>query len=227
VRSHAVLIENIRSWRARFHRANYNLKDYFSQMTGRLRRLNYGGIKLCIGSVFSNGSCFIYKLDLANVSHLDRLEDSFPIQRISGVEAIKFTSEFHHCNSPTIWGNLLKREIEGTECYGTFYDNKLIHTSWVTDKNAIFIDEIGESLLLGEGGCCVFDCNTLSQYRGRAAYPRTLMHIARVKKASGYNSLYIYTPSYNAASIRGIEKAGFELSEVRELKSESLAFRRQ
>jgi hypothetical protein len=129
------------------------------------------------------------------------------------MEAIEFSSQFHQRDSPSVWANLFKREMEGIECYGAFLDGHLIHTSWFTDKESLFISEIGESLELKEGEGCAFDCNTLPQYRGRRAYPVTLLHIARVKKEAGHQSLYIYTFSSNRSSTRGIEATGFRLVE--------------
>lgn len=227
VRNSESLIEYIRSWRIKYNQTNYDLKDYFSRRAGQLRSVNYEATKVRVRSIFSNGVCLIYRLNLADCREPIARKTGFRFQQISAIEAIKFICQFHHSNSPAIWGDLLKREVEGAACYGAFIDDRLAHTSWVTDRDSISIDEIGESLELEDGECCVFDCNTLPQYRGRGAYPRTLMHIAKIKQVSGYRSMYVYTLSYNASSIRGIEKAGFKLGEIRQPTNEGRMFWRQ
>lgn len=224
VRSNKALLEHTRYWRTKSNHANYSVKDNFSRWLARLRRLDYEAVQLHMKSIISNSRCHIYQLDIANDCHFEGAGNNLRIQRISINEAIKFVSSLHQCDSPGIWGELLKRDMEGAECYGAFIDNQLIHTSWVTDDDSISIEEIGDSLDLEVGECCVFDCNTLAEYRGCGAYPETLRHIAHCKKASGYNSLYIYTLSSNASSIRGIEKAGFQLVDIREAKARRRRF---
>jgi CelD/BcsL family acetyltransferase involved in cellulose biosynthesis len=215
VRSSERLIEHIRRWRTKSHQVRYSLKDYLSRRISQLGRLNYELIKLHVRSLLSDRSCLIYRLNLADVYDPGRVERNSHIQKVSAIEAIKFICQFHHSNAPALWRDLLKREIEGAECYGLFVDNKLVHTSWVTEQQAVMISEIGDSLSLKDGEGCIFDCNTLREYRGQGAYPKTLMHIARLKKESGCKCLFVYSLPSNISSIRGIEKAGFELVEIR------------
>jgi CelD/BcsL family acetyltransferase involved in cellulose biosynthesis len=218
MRSNDLLMENVRAWRTRSGRVNYNLSDYLSRGLAGLKRLDYNGLRphLQRRQVFPKGSCLIYRLRLADVTDSSGRQNQFQIQKIPVTQAIQFICEFHRCDSPAIWGDLLRREIEGCECYGTFIDNQLIHTSWVTDQKSVLVTEIGQSLKLEDGECCVFDCNTLAEFRGREAYSQTLRYISRIKKRSGYKSAYIYTLSSNVSSIKGIENAGFEMAEIRQ-----------
>lgn len=219
VRSSETLIEHIRCWRKKSHQVRYSLKNYLSRRISQLGRLDYELIKLHIKALLSDRSCLIFRLNLADVYDSSGVKRNSHIQKVSAIEAIKFICQFHRSNAPTLWGDLLKREIEGAECYGHFIDKKLVHTSWVTEQQAVMISEIGDSLSLKDGEGCIFDCNTLREYRGRGAYPETLMHIARLKKASGCKCLFIYSLPSNISSIRGIEKAGFELVEIRRTRA--------
>jgi CelD/BcsL family acetyltransferase involved in cellulose biosynthesis/GNAT superfamily N-acetyltransferase len=218
VRTNEILIRHIRAWREKSHQINYTVRDYFSRRLAQLKRLDYNRMRLSLHEkqIFGKESCLIYRLPLDGVSCHNTPEYGLRIQKVSVPEAIKFVCRLHQCDSPAIWGDLLRRELQGAECYGGFIDGELIHTSWVGNQQNFLISEIGETLDLKEGECCIFDCNTLPEYRGRGVYPQTLMYIAQRKKISGFNFLYIYTFSSNLSSIRGIEKTGFELSEVRQ-----------
>jgi len=217
VRSNTTLMGYVRTVRRKWGQTNYNVSDYSSRGLAKLRRLDYNSTKPHPRKkrAFPKGSCLIYKLNLANLGQDSGLQNHFRIQEISVIQAIKFIIEFHQCNSPTVWGSLFKREMEKAECFGTFLDNQLIHSSWVTDQKRVLITEIGELLKLEDGACCIFDCNTLEDFRGQGAYTQTLRHIAQAKQNSGYEWAYIYTLSSNPASIKGIERAGFELAEIR------------
>jgi hypothetical protein len=223
VRGNNLVMDNVRSLRTKSGQVNYNLSDYLSRGLARLKRLDYNGIRPHPqrGLLFPKGSCLIYKAHLAYVNDSSRRQNPFQIQKIPVTQAIEFICEFHQCDSPAIWGDLLRREIEGSECYGTFIDNQLIHTSWVTHQKSVLITEIGEFLKLEDGEGCIFDCNTLQGFRGRGAYSETLSHISEVKKKAGYESLYIYTLASNVSSIKGIENAGFELAEIRQRGAKS------
>lgn len=216
MRNSESLIEHIRSWRTKSDQVNYALRDGFSLRLAQLKRLFYSGtmFNLLRKLMFSKRQCLIYKLNIGDVGHSKGIENNFRTKKISVIKAIEFICQLHRCNSPAIWGDLLRRELQGAECYGAFIDGRLIHTSWVTDQKNVIISEIGESLELEDGECCIFDCNTLAEYRGREAYTQTLMYITHVKTTSGYSSIYIYSLSSNISSIRGIEKAGFDLTEI-------------
>ncbi|MDY6987497.1 MAG: GNAT family N-acetyltransferase [Thermodesulfobacteriota bacterium] len=215
VRKRKRFVENIRSLRERTHQANHRLRKCLVQRAAQLKSLDRTAIRRRIKSTTSGESCYIYKLDVDDVVQPERLEINLRVEEISAVEAIKFICLLHHCDSPAIWGGLLKRELEGAECYGTYVDDNLAHTSWVTDEKSILISEIGGSLELEEGACCIFDCNTLPEYRGRGAYPQALVSIAQQRKTAGYKALYIYALSSNVSSTKGIEKVGFKIAEVR------------
>jgi len=60
-----------------------------------------------------------------------------------------------------------------------------------------------------DGALLIGPCFTDPEYRGRGIYPHVLRHIASVLGARGYGPFYVHTSPDNAASIRGVEKAGF------------------
>lgn len=53
-------------------------------------------------------------------------------------------------------------------------------------------------------------CLTEEPFRGRAIYPRMLAHMVNTLHEQGHGPFYVYTNCGNTASIRGMEKAGFE-----------------
>ncbi len=63
---------------------------------------------------------------------------------------------------------------------------------------------------LANGGVALGPFWTNPELRGRGIYGRLLARAAREAQQRGWHPLFIWAESSNAASIRGIEKAGFE-----------------
>lgn len=89
---------------------------------------------------------------------------------------------------------------------------KVIHTSFIQFKSRYknLIQELNETPLIG-------NCWTDNQYRGNGLYPKTIYLAAESLFESGYERVLISCATDNIASIKGIEKANFDL--VQELKS--------
>ncbi|HET6429693.1 MAG TPA: GNAT family N-acetyltransferase [Phycisphaerae bacterium] len=83
---------------------------------------------------------------------------------------------------------------------------EVCHSAFVTPARRyrrIFpVIEGDQALLIGP-------CFTDPDYRGRGIYPRILRHIVTELGGRGYGPFYVHTSPANAASLRGIEKAGF------------------
>jgi hypothetical protein len=64
--------------------------------------------------------------------------------------------------------------------------------------------------LLNKKGPVIGDCFTNTNYRGLSLYPKMIHYIAKINLfEKNLNELFIIVDTTNAASIRGIEKAGF------------------
>jgi RimJ/RimL family protein N-acetyltransferase len=79
------------------------------------------------------------------------------------------------------------------------------HISWVYYRN-----DPNRILSLGDREAEIKYCLTLPHYRGRGLYPRALIMIARFLASRGFSRVFVCVHQDNSASIRGIEKAGFE-----------------
>ena len=64
---------------------------------------------------------------------------------------------------------------------------------------------------LGPGDALISDCQVDACYRGRGIYPFMIQALSRQLQTAGANHVLIDTARTNVASIRGIEKAGFDL----------------
>lgn len=66
--------------------------------------------------------------------------------------------------------------------------------------------------LIGKKGPAVGDCVTIPEYKGRSIYPFVINYIAHeLLEKQKLSEVFIIVNPDNAASIRGIEKAGFQL----------------
>lgn len=86
---------------------------------------------------------------------------------------------------------------------------RTVHSIWVA-RNKLAVDEIQRSLALKETSCCMYNAETMSEFRGRGIYPAVLSRISHWWREQGGDRLYIYTEPGNTTSARGIEKAGME-----------------
>ena len=91
-------------------------------------------------------------------------------------------------------------------CYRAILGTETVHESWVF-RDAILPSRFGYDPLAPLIGNCV----TRPEYRGRRIYERVLMFIVNDLLAEGGDGqvLILVSPE-NVASIRGIERAGFD-----------------
>lgn len=79
-------------------------------------------------------------------------------------------------------------------------DNKVVHTSRVIGKCVKFP-------FLSRTSAEIGPCATNKEFRGQGIYPNVLKHIL---SNGGWDDYYMLVHNSNTASIRGIEKAGFQ-----------------
>ena len=89
-------------------------------------------------------------------------------------------------------------------CYSITDNGKFVHRSFLYDK-------VNLLKLLGKRGPAIGNCVTDNAYRGQSIYPKMIYRIATEQLKNGKNEVFIIVNADNTASIRGIEKAGFEM----------------
>lgn len=84
-------------------------------------------------------------------------------------------------------------------------DNKVIHESFTYRK--LFIQK-----LIRTKGPTIGDCRTIDSYRGKSIYPYVINYIANQELEKGAEEVFINVSPSNISSIKGIEKAGFNIA---------------
>jgi CelD/BcsL family acetyltransferase involved in cellulose biosynthesis len=93
-----------------------------------------------------------------------------------------------------------------------------LHFAWVTAFDRFFLAELNAEVDGPSRGCAmIFDCWTPVSARGHGYYGQTVSRIARRVRDKG-ECPWIFSVAGNVASIRGLEKAGFQkrYSQVRQ-----------
>ena len=106
--------------------------------------------------------------------------------------------------------NFLKRGVTG---YYAYKDGVCVHRSWVFEEKMQIHSLVTELLL--ENQIYIAWCETAGFARGLGIYPQVL---GRIVQDYSDKQIFIAVNKNNAASIRGIEKAGFELYRVYRIK---------
>lgn len=83
--------------------------------------------------------------------------------------------------------------------------NKVVHESFLFEK--LFILR-----LIGKTGPTIGDCRTVEAFKGKSIYPFVINYIAREEILKNHRKeVFIIVHPNNLSSIKGIEKAGFQL----------------
>jgi CelD/BcsL family acetyltransferase involved in cellulose biosynthesis len=86
----------------------------------------------------------------------------------------------------------------------------VLHFAWATAFDKFFLSELNATVDGPSAGCVmIFDCWTPVSARGHGYYGQTVGLIAKQMRDRG-NSPWIFSAAGNLASIRGLEKAGFQ-----------------
>ena len=103
-----------------------------------------------------------------------------------------------------------------TRTNGKNFTRFALHDSAAFVHASHLFDSLRILRLIGAKGPAIGDCVTAEAYRGQNIYPAMINKIAAGALTTGEKEVFIIVNSDNAASIRGIEKAGFSLrAEIR------------
>jgi CelD/BcsL family acetyltransferase involved in cellulose biosynthesis len=86
----------------------------------------------------------------------------------------------------------------------------LLHFAWVTAFDEFFLSELNAKAHGPSAGCVMlFDCWTPVSARGHGYYGQTVSRVARRMRDRGKRP-WIFSAASNVASLRGLEKSGFQ-----------------
>jgi GNAT superfamily N-acetyltransferase len=101
---------------------------------------------------------------------------------------------------------VLLRYQNAHRLYAAFLGDERVGYGWAA-MQAGGIEELDFSFGVPPGNCYLWDFVTLPQFRGRGVYPLLLQEI--IRQEDGVERFWIGYEEHNAASARGIQKAGF------------------
>ena len=99
----------------------------------------------------------------------------------------------------------------GATLFCAFDGNRLVHASWMTERPGSSPFDPLFRRMTEEGAAYIGPCATAESHRGAGLYPSMLRRICDYARERGLRRALINSAGENAASIRGIEKAGFRL----------------
>jgi hypothetical protein len=157
----------------------------------------------------------LYTHDLASIPSIelqpgDRVEALDPDQS-------ECLLDIHEVDPAEDRGKLDRQE----KCFIGWSLGRPAHFSWVQDVGVHDIRGTWRRDRIHPGDFWIYSCRTADWARGRRLYPAALVTILRTYRKQNYQRALIYVAEHNAASINGIERAGFVLSE----KIRSIAWR--
>jgi CelD/BcsL family acetyltransferase involved in cellulose biosynthesis len=106
-----------------------------------------------------------------------------------------------------------KRQREGTSEGFALVDaeGRPLHFAWITEFDGFFLSELNATVKAPAEDCVmILDCWTPPAERGHAYYAQTVGLVAQQIREKGKQP-WIFSAASNVASIRGLEKAGFQL----------------
>lgn len=106
----------------------------------------------------------------------------------------------------------MKARLErGDQCFAARVEGQIAHYSWAQFSGWHPINAVGQRVEVQPGNVWVYHCRTAEWARGRGIYPFVLTRILNESTSRNCRAAWIYAEMDNAASIRGIEKAGFSI----------------
>ncbi|MBI5505575.1 MAG: GNAT family N-acetyltransferase [Deltaproteobacteria bacterium] len=90
------------------------------------------------------------------------------------------------------------------ECYVGLDGYRIVSVHWLSSN-----EESNRLVELGPEDFVIGPCVTASTHRGRGVYPAMIRALCADRYRKGQRRAYMVVSVHNAASIRGIEKAGF------------------
>lgn len=92
--------------------------------------------------------------------------------------------------------------------YLAYIDGELGGAAWVVPN---FSEFKTRSIRYIDNAVSIIDCWTIPEHRGKSVFPFLLTHIIDKLRANALDNAFIEVNERNYASIKGIEKAGFQL----------------
>jgi CelD/BcsL family acetyltransferase involved in cellulose biosynthesis len=89
-------------------------------------------------------------------------------------------------------------------------DGRPLHFAWTTAMNGFPCAELNTTLGASDDSVLLFDCWTPSTERGRGHYKDAIEGIGAIVREQGRHP-WIFSAAGNSASLRGIERAGFQM----------------
>lgn len=123
-----------------------------------------------------------------------------------GIDSIKELADSMGANNAT---DILKRFENGRRCYVVQVEDKIAAYGWVSFEEE-FIGELHLRLRLLPGEAYIWDCATLPPFRRNHLYSALLTYILAELSAEHLHRVWIGADMDNAASQRGIARAGFQ-----------------
>jgi hypothetical protein len=169
-----------------------------------------GGIRFALG-LLTGDSEYVYCIDLKAIEKMFvNPKTEFEVRFICDWEEFACVMD-DYAAAKTKWLALQdkKRIIEGNEFLAVVYkQNSLAGWGWV--RRGPF--RYGNNYLK-KSECLIHKCRTIRSYRRAGVYYTLLVSLKPILGSKGYEKVYIGTKTFNKASIKGIEKAGFEFVE--------------
>lgn len=168
-----------------------------------------GGVKQLFTKTFwhaqrwlhSETSWLIYHAD---VHTYDRQPFASLIRRELNFDSLRRHQYFKALDLP----ELIRHRLDsGAVCHGFFQDASLVNIAWTT--SGVLELEPG-SVILRDHMIGIFDCFTFTAHRSRGYYTQSLVNLIPVIRDAGAHIALIGVEPDNPASIKGIERAGFE-----------------
>lgn len=135
---------------------------------------------------------------------IDELLYEMPVEAALALGDPDFEVAHHTWERPSGIPSVDRGLSPSRECYRVEAKGQTAHLSWLHK-------EVRLPRRFGFDGSVpvIGDCHTPERFRGRSIYPQVLRFIARDVARRTSKPVYILVSPDNAASVRGIEKAGF------------------
>jgi RimJ/RimL family protein N-acetyltransferase len=98
----------------------------------------------------------------------------------------------------------------GERCFAGSWNGQVCYISIVSTSGFSVPERVSIQFTPGSADAYVGNCFTVEQYRGKGVYPCALLQLGCALRAEGRQRLYLFVERENLASIRSVEKVGFQ-----------------
>ena len=160
-------------------------------------------ISLILSSLFKTERIIIYVKPLDNEIQFQKYSE---LHKFIHKGEIPELIAYRGNKASTLWEFFCDIYDEVSDFFIFKNNAEIGHISWIYYKH-----HHNRILDLSENEAEIKYSLTEPKFRGRGLYPATLIKIQRYLKDNGYRKVFICVNMENIASIKGIQKAGFEL----------------